>query len=581
MKLIIREYLASLRERGELDAVLPDLLSQMGLNVFSRPARGTRQDGVDVAAVGKLDGGPEKVYLFSIKPGDLARKDWGGDAVQSLRPSLNEILDAYIPSRLPPEHKGKPVVICICVGGDIQEQLRPQVKGFIDQAEGKYPGVTFEEWNGDRLADLIQEHFLREDLLPDHARSRLRKALAMLDEPETAYRHFAALVSALSFTEGKKDAENLTAIRQIGICLWILFAWGRQAGNTEAVFRSAELAVLHGWKIVSIYTGKKSNVAEAVLDAFMAILATYQQVSGEFIQKNILPHVNKQHGLSSAVHGSCHLDINLRLFDVLGRLSIEGIWAYWGAKRFPEGDGRQKAQRYYGACMSAITDFVSNNPALLLPATDDHVIDLSLAMLLLSTDTAYHGFVKDWLTEMAKRCRFAYQTHGDYSCVLGAYDELLEHPKKSDDAYRQNVTSGSVLYPMIALWAALFDADELYTAIQQFKADDLQHCNFQFWYPDEGSEQHFYTDSDSHGAVLSPVAVDRPKGEFLKQVFAECDQTPHFRELSANRSGLWPLVMIACRHYRLPLPLHFFDGFRKDRNAGEREAQQNVPAKSA
>src|SRR5438034_5556510 len=97
MKLIIREYLGSLRERGELDAILPDLLSQLGLNVYSRPSRGTRQDGVDVAAVGRLDDGPEKVYLFSIKPGDLTRKDWDGDAVQALRPSLNEILDAYIP----------------------------------------------------------------------------------------------------------------------------------------------------------------------------------------------------------------------------------------------------------------------------------------------------------------------------------------------------------------------------------------------------------------------------------------------------------------------------------------------------
>ncbi len=34
MKLMIRQYLASLKERGELDALLPDLLSQMGLEVF-------------------------------------------------------------------------------------------------------------------------------------------------------------------------------------------------------------------------------------------------------------------------------------------------------------------------------------------------------------------------------------------------------------------------------------------------------------------------------------------------------------------------------------------------------------------
>ena len=74
MRLIIRQYIAGLKERNELDAVMPDLLSQMGMVVYSRPARGTRQDGVDVAAVGSLNGGPEKVYLFSIKAGDLSRR---------------------------------------------------------------------------------------------------------------------------------------------------------------------------------------------------------------------------------------------------------------------------------------------------------------------------------------------------------------------------------------------------------------------------------------------------------------------------------------------------------------------------
>ena len=49
MKPVIREYLASLRERGELDAILPDLLSELGYTVISRPSRGTRQFGVDVA----------------------------------------------------------------------------------------------------------------------------------------------------------------------------------------------------------------------------------------------------------------------------------------------------------------------------------------------------------------------------------------------------------------------------------------------------------------------------------------------------------------------------------------------------
>lgn len=148
MKLILRQYLSSLRERGELDVILPDLLSQLGLNVFSRPGRGTRQDGVDVGAVGSLDGGLEKVYLFSVKPGNLTRRSWDGDSLQSLRSSLNEIIDSYIPNRLPTEHRSKNIVICISIGGDVQEQVRSQLTGFIDQNTTEK--ITFEEWNGDR-----------------------------------------------------------------------------------------------------------------------------------------------------------------------------------------------------------------------------------------------------------------------------------------------------------------------------------------------------------------------------------------------------------------------------------------------
>ena len=102
MRLIIREYIESLKEREELDSILPDLLSELGLTVYSKPGRGTRQDGVDVAAFGSLDGDVEKVHLYSIKPGNLTRSSWDGESNQSLRPSLNEIIDSYIPNRLYP-----------------------------------------------------------------------------------------------------------------------------------------------------------------------------------------------------------------------------------------------------------------------------------------------------------------------------------------------------------------------------------------------------------------------------------------------------------------------------------------------
>ena len=52
MKLILSQYLRSLKERAEFDRLLPDLLFAMNYVPISRPQVGVRQFGVDLATVG-------------------------------------------------------------------------------------------------------------------------------------------------------------------------------------------------------------------------------------------------------------------------------------------------------------------------------------------------------------------------------------------------------------------------------------------------------------------------------------------------------------------------------------------------
>lgn len=562
MKLIIKQYLSSLKERGELDAMLPDLLSQLGLNVFSRPGRGTRQDGVDVGAVGSLDGASEKVYLFSIKPGDLTRRDWDGEAAQSLRPSLNEIQDSYIPNRLPPEHRNKDIVICITIGGDVQEQVRPLLSGFT--VRNAKPNISFEEWNGDKLAAYIQSSFLSEDLLPDQARSYLRKSLAMLDEPDVSCRHFEELISLLSAVDTFSDSQRITAIRQMSICLWILYAWAREGGNTESAYRAGEFTLLHAWHIVKQYTERNTKAARSIETAFFSIFFLYQQICSQFLATNVLPYVKKLHGVSIAIRGSCSLDVNLKLFDLLGRLGTDGLWAYWGSVRCSEAEAefKQKMLDEAWSYAESIKLLISTNPALLLPAKDDHAIDICIAASLLIIDGNNRPFLQNWFAEMLERARFSYETMGYYPCVFHSYSELLEHPKSREKEYRENATSGSILYPVVALWAALLEDDETYNKVTRMKQDLMRHCTFQFWYPNAESETHFYTNSDVHGAALVDLVLDRTREEFLNHVFGECEQSPHFKSLSAVKFDWWPLIVVACRHYRLPLPLHLFTDLR-------------------
>lgn len=381
MKLIIKQYLASLKERKELDAILPDLVSQLGLTVFSRPSIGTTQQGVDVAAVGSLEGGEKKVYLFSIKSGNLTRSDWDTASPQSLRPSINQILDAYIP-HLPEEHKSKKIVICLCYGGDIQEGVRESIDGFISQ--NTRPNISFEEWNGDKLAGYIESSFIREDLLPPDTRPQLRKSLALLEEPEASYRHFVSLVKSIFNSKSKNVSQHLMAMRQINICLWILFAWAREADNVESAYLASEITLLHAWDISKRYITKNNKTAKAISSTFNSILDVHHQVCSYYLNTYILPHVDKRHALSVAVNSSEALDVNLKLFDILGRLAIGGLWAFWQYQNFKDkgiADSSWHAMEVYSISIKKI---IVNNPTLLLPFKDEQAIDISLALLLLA-----------------------------------------------------------------------------------------------------------------------------------------------------------------------------------------------------
>ena len=160
---------------------------------------------------------------------------------------------------------------------------------------------------------------------------------------------------------------------------------------------------------------------------------------------------------------------------------------------------------------------------------DEQVIDISIAVMILILDSNYHRELLEWISEMVGRAQFAIQAQSQYPCILHSYSELLEHPERNNEDYFKKVTSGSILYPMIALWAALLNEKNLYNQVQTLKEKHLKHCNFQLWYPDNSSEKHIYTDpAVHHGATLSHVIVDRSMDDFLKQVFGECEQSPYF-----------------------------------------------------
>ena len=566
MKLVIRQYLASLKERGELDALLPDLLSQMGLEVFLKPGIGSRQYGVDVGAYGKLseDSG-NKVYLFSVKSGDLDRKDWDGGNPQDLRPSINEIIDVFIPSRIPAEYKDQSVEICLCFGGEIKEEVRANVSLFLDKQTTNE--LSFSEWNGDRLSALIEQHMLREELLPKNCRGLLRKSLAMIDEPDISIKHFSQLTISLTKTDDLKPKQILTGIRQLYLCLWILYSWCREEDNLESAFLSAEFSLLNAWEANKFAFEKNNKIAISALTTLDSILRLNLQISHQYVEEKVTPHAGNLYALSHAVRSSCAVDVNLKLFDVLGRLALSGCWSYWYLGKISEDN--DESTRFFteavASCQETIKKLVVNNPILFTPYKDDQAIDLVIALWFLSLDPKHWQDINSWLVSMTHQVFQMFRLHDKYPTTISSYAELIEHPVDKTDGYMKSVTKGSILYPYISAFSATMGFEEPYEIIKRIKEEYLSHCNFQVYFFDESSEEHFYRFDKMHGATLSNTNLTEEPDDFIEQLVSECEQSNKIYEMSAFKYSFWPIILTGCRHYRLPVPMHFIVDIYKQR----------------
>jgi len=568
VKLVIREYLASLKERDELDAVLPDLLTELGFTVYSRPGRGTRQYGVDVAAVGMGRDNVRRVHLFSVKSGDLDRSEWNTASPQSLRPSLDEILDHYVTSRIPPEYASLPIAICLTFGGTIDEQVRAEVTGYMNRYTTEK--ISFEEWNGDRLAQVILDGILREGLLPAPLRSHLRKSVAMVEEPDIALNHFQQLLRALADTPGTSAAQRLSQARLINICLWIMFVWAREADDVEAPYQASERALLEIWQLLKADIQRGGRGAEAAGLVVNELVELHFTIWDTLFEDKVFPHADTRHAISSAVGSHAAIDVNLKLFDLIGRLALRGLWLVWQLspatgpvvlnnaylQTLPAqlaDTTKATVNRIDRLCQQLMT-IVGNNRALLSPIGDWQAIDIALAFTLLAARPGAHGAIDEWAEELAKRTMFAFTVQGRYPTTSHSYWDLVDHPSEQSEEYRKDATEGSILYPLLAVFAAARGRQDIYDELATFKKEQLDHCTFQTWLPDEDSEVNLYLGRDNHGAALTGIPVTKSTQDALEFVLEEATTNPHYDQLSAIKLGHWPLILMACRAHRYPVP---------------------------
>lgn len=551
MKLLLREYVAMMKESGELDVLVPDLLLAMGLRPLSKAQVGVRQHGVDASAVGvNPQDGEETLFLVTIKPGDVTRSDWDGSPT-AIRPSLNEILDVYSMQRTSDEYDTLPKKIILCCGGELKQDTGDNWKGYKARNQGD--GISFDLWDADQLALLIEEHFLDEYLFPASNQSLMRKALSLLDQNVEEPSFFYKLVEQILFSDeisqaGKK--QRLKALRLASLCLGVTVRWSVDVENTRPAVLAAERTVLRAWDFLR---QQKMLDDKKALKAFRSIYFTYLDAMQLYVHR-LEPLCLIEDGLSGFSGAAESLEYPLRTFEALGIIATLGInHVFLSFAPGMEDDLSTEHEELADVATRILISAIRKNNAANTPLYDEHMIEIALGAILMSMMGA-QGALRSWMVDIINQIRLAYESGRYFPVATDDYDDHidLEIGKARDKRELMNL---STIFPLIADWLALLNLEDDYQDFRAVIEQDFEHTNLQLWFPGEETESFLHKTNASRktGNTFSSIKLPETIEEVRQRMAELVEKHDTLNSFSCVQCGLPALGLIASRHFRTPV----------------------------
>lgn len=570
MKQILTQYLSSLKESGELDAILPDILQECGFSIVSTPQKGAKQYGVDLSVVGSDPKSKRNtLYLITVKSGDLSKYNWNSGQ-NAVKQSLDQIFGTYVKHFIPVQFQDIPIKVVLCIGGMVQQSIRLEVNDYCS-ALIKNSQVSIIEWNGEAVADMIVSGLMNESIFTSPFKSAFRKSVAMIEEPDTCLRYFSELLYLIYKKQPKTTKDCLLAARQVYLATWVIYSWCRDIKNLESAYKVCSLATLHFWHWSKPMFGK-TKLKSQLTGIMQSILDLNIEISSSYINHHIGPYSGSTDLLSESVNSPVSVDINLKLFEALGRVSLYGLWLQcrriWlnpEASNQIEESFSQELDLEIQKISKLLSDMISNNLTLHSPIRDDHAIEITLTGLFFRQNDELDS-IKEWIKEITVSSIVNHKTNQQYPCTLKNYRELVKHPVLNEE-YKKKVTIGSILYPTLAVWLAITEEVDTFQDLENFLQDFMKHSTWQLWVPDDFTEHHLYLNSDLHGKCVSGINLSNGKEALIEQLEYEIEQSQEFNKLSPILLNHWPIVLMACRQYRLPIPIHFWSSDHQNENS--------------
>lgn len=365
MRLIIKDYLACLKEKDELDLLLCDLLLQMGYVTHNVPKTGNRQYGVDIRADNE-----NELLLFVIKQGDMNRKNWD-DGQNAVRQSLNEIRDCYM-SLINGSDRNKKLSIIVATNGVMDEATRPNWEGYKKE-NILWDGISVELvfWDIDKITSHIQKSLFDEHLFGNEMRSLLRRALYYVEESDYRNVYYERLIDNYLFELGGKTNKRGREKIFSGVFLatQMIACYAANCGKYRIGIMVSEYLIIRYWKYLleHKHLGKEQYI--------------------EWLHKYLVQYEKWNHEYYNAVKFCCEgtkrlllnnpVEQRVILYEMLGYLTSYAYYLYF------KNQIKNRCEDELHSVVNSIVQVFNHYPQIYYPSFDNHAGILTMLYRLL------------------------------------------------------------------------------------------------------------------------------------------------------------------------------------------------------
>ena len=527
IELILEDYLASLKEKDELDILLSDLLKLDGYTVKNLPKTGERQYGVDLLA----EKG-EEIYLYVIKQGDLTRQTWDGDK-NSVRQSFSEIVDVYLNTMLDSIYQNRQKNIVFVTNGIIQDAVRPNWEGY--KKSNSTEDINISSILLPDLVNLVLQEGFNETLFSKSKRSELRKCLYYLDESDYKLDFFESIVSKYfkeleEVTTEKKKNKIFTSLQMV---LSLVTHTANEKKRYRISIQFTEYVLISMWSYI-----QKNNLFEKTneilwLNKFIKLYINSNEkfmdnLSGFSTIRNGLPPYNP-------------VEYRILCFEILGYLSV------YAAFLSTENSSKNFDLKYsVEDTINLLVDLMNNNYGFYYPVYDNDGIEISIlfyVMLLKRNLADIEILVKNYTSHIFSNIR-----NGKYPILERQYSLAMEIEFQEIDYV--NRYSASFLWGILFEWALLTEQEDLANQILEF--DFLSEATIQNWNCSSEEEFNLYIKNEIHMQGYTDILNELESKE-TKKMILDTSKIDDFNHFSFIEYSFPTIGLMISRKYRIPV----------------------------